>query len=188
MAIPKINENLYVGNTGKQLKDVKTLVAEITLTSPNGVMEITGLNIIRDGGIYDIIIEEFSNSSTGSGHYLQINGMGTGYNGRHRYVWHADYTQWINTKHTACLGFTNGWSMGTALFYTVGTLIFFNKDWLYFQSRGGATTGDGNGFVDVQCDTYVVNKYIQNVTSLRVICTDGDTMGVGSSMKIYKRV
>lgn len=201
MSAPKINKDLYIGDTGKTLNNIvnnvnslnssshsRELVKEVVLSSPSSIMEITGLDIIRDGGIYDIIVEEFSTTNTSSGHYLQLNGMGSGYNGRHRYIWDADYSQWVNTIHSVCLAFTNGWSMGTPIFYTVGTLIFFNKDWMYFQSRGGTTTYDENRFVDVQCDTYVVNKNISNITSLRVICTDGDKIGVGSRMRIYKRV
>lgn len=203
MASPKINKDLYIGDTGKTLNNVvsdvnslngsshsRELVKEIVLSSPSSIMEITGLDIIRDGGIYDIVVEEFSSRSSGSssGHYLQLNGMNSGYNGRHRYIWQSDYSQWVCTKHTACLAFANGWNIGTPLFYTVGTLIFFNHDWIYFQSRGGSTSYDGNKFVDVQCDTYVVNKNISNITSLRVICTDGDTIGQGSRIRVYKRV
>lgn len=189
-----INKDIYVGDTGKTLNNIsenshsRELVKEVILSSPSSIMEITDLDIVRDGGIYDIVVEEFSLTSTSSGHYLQLNSMVNGYNGRHHYIWNADYSKWVNNMHSSCLAFANGWSMGTPIFYTVGTLIFFNKDWIYFQSRGGTTTHDGNRFVDVQCDTYVVNKNISNITSLRVVCTDGDKIGAGSRIRVYKRV
>lgn len=163
------------------------LVAEVVLTQASQVMEITGLDIKRDGGVYDIVIAEWSSVGTGRGHYLQINGKGSGYSGRHRYVWSNNPSSWVLSNHSGCLAFTNGWSMGEPLFYTVGTLVYFNHDWIYFTSRGGTATNNNARYVDVQCDTQLHSQNIQNITSIRVVCTDSDYIGVGSYMKIYKR-
>lgn len=177
-----------------QLKDkdgpiypvTRNLVAQVVLTSHQNIMEITGLDIIKDGGIYDIEIAEYGTTSSSSGHYLQVNGITTGYSGSHNYTWDRG-SGWVVSTHTGCLAFANGWSMGTNLFYTSGTLQFFNKDWVGFDGVSFSANSDNSARVQVQQTTALALKNITNITSIRVIATSGGLIGSGSYMKIYKR-
>lgn len=190
----KLNDSKFwdsssISHNRKQLSNILStgeLVGEAVANGNVKELKVSGLDIKRDGYVYDIVVAEYSTAGTSRGHYLQLNDKGSGYSGRHRYVWSSSPSSWVLTTHSACLAFANGWSMGTPLFYTIGTLVYFNQDWLYFDSQGGTTTTGGN-YVDVHCNTYLVNQNQSNVTSIRIVCTDSDYIGNGSWIKVYRR-
>lgn len=164
-----------------------TLVAEYIVSSPISSITIDNLDIKRDGGVYDIVIMEFTPTTSSGGHLIRINGIIDGYWGRHFYYWNNITTPTVTT-HSGCLGFCNGWNQGSSLFFTTATLMYFNKDWIGFQAITNSNgTSSLDKYVTVWQNCQLLFKEVPNITSLQINANDG-LIGAGSIIKIYKRL
>ena len=170
----------------KLIPDKLNLVAEKTLETDSTEFEITGLDIIRDGGIYDIVIEEFSKIASSSGHVLTINDInpGTDYTSNNITAISGNTTSFM--AHNG-LCYVNGWNQGTKIFFVVGTIIMYNLDWISFTGTTtsiGITPDDG---VFVTAGSCIIGKSIPNITKLKIVSLDGSSIAAGSIIKVYKR-
>lgn len=163
------------------------LVKEYIVPSATNSVNITGLDIKRDGGVYDIVIMEFTPTNSSGGHVMRVNGITDGYYGRHFYYWNNIATPTV-TSHGGCLGFCNGWSQGTPLFFTTATLMYFNKDWVGFQALTNSNgVNSTDKYVTVWQNCQLLFKEVSNITSFQIVANDGQ-IGAGSIIKIYKRL
>lgn len=176
----KINENIEVGNTGKTLgyavdKHLE-LVAEVRATERTQKLELTNLNL--GFGEYKIFVDEYSDTTTSTGHFLTINEIRSGYS-----------TQCIHSAggnnldcfaHPYTLLLTNGWNAGAALFFTSADLHYFDQGWL-----GCEAITSGPSLLAIQSG-YLAYQNVTRINSIEIVTTDGDYIGAGSKIKLYK--
>lgn len=193
----------------------KILVAETVLPANSNTLEVNGLDIIRDGGIYDIIIAEFDTGIASSlEHVLRINDISSGYKNTHMgtgttfakkidgTTFDSEATTGTNmfysfySKNAQGLVWTNGFGGRTNVFYTIGTLIRYDSNWITFS---GSLTGHGSTDQNHLTGDYLISLWqtgalngqsVSNINSLKVVRTTAQTgqIGKGSYIKVYKRI
>lgn len=174
-------------NNDKVIYNSGALVAEYIAPEHVSSITINNLDIKRDGGIYDIIIMEYTPTTSSQGHFIRINGLTDGYYGKHYYEWNNSKSI-VCAEHGTTLGFCNGWNQSTSLFFTTATLMYFNKDWIGFQANTNCNlTGTSIQGISVLQNCQVLFKEVDNITSLTILGNDSQ-IGRGSVVRIYKRL
>lgn len=184
--------NTLEGNETNKAPSVATvnnalnnLVAEAVAETAVNSLTVSGLDIIKDGGIYDIVIADFSTSTSSGGHTLQCNGMESGYLGKHYYDW-KNSGSFTHSQHSHGFGYVNGWDVGTSLCFSHGVITYFNKDWIDGKIWMSSAMSTAN-WVDVYSRGTLYSQNVDNITSLTIKPHDGDLIGVGSYIRVYKR-
>ena len=177
-------------NQGKILNDKATkLVAEATLDVASNKLTVSGLDIIRDGGVYDIVIVESSATSSPGGHVLRVNDLTSGYHSSFIIASGAAQgaTNLFRKEYvTTGLCYTNGWSQSKRKFYVTGTLIYYDANWIGFNGQSYVGSDTDNDYVNLVNGGAVINQNVENITSLNITASDGQ-IAAGSWIKVYKR-
>ena len=140
------------------------LVKEVELTSASGNINIDGLDLASDGGIYEIYFQG-KNCSNASGIFMKINGTDSNSSVYQEYATSVNLTQRVNR-----IGRTNGGSSLILINISLTNDILVN-------TRG---TDSVYGFIG----NLFFNQ--SNVTSLQFYPEIG-TFGTGTKIRIYKK-
>ena len=178
-------------------RESTNLVAEAIAGTGSSILQVTGLDIVRDGGIYDLVIVDWDTSSSIAGHVLTFNGISANnkYNLSFTRFGSMDHGKgWEDYFNHTNLGlcYTNGWNSGSIIFYTVGTLIRYDNNWVGFngQTIGGNDYNSSNPhyIISNQGGIYKGTLEVPTITSLEITAQDqGCLIGRGSYIKVYKR-
>lgn len=148
------------------MADTSELVADYTSTEDTTLIEITGLDLLADGGVYDVVV-----SGRGSIAGLRINGISD-----EVYVG----TNSLTTKIDIGIGGDYG---GNAQFVIskVNDRIFVSGTYCY----------EGNLKSELQPSNFIEGAIVtDNVNSIQIFSNSGSSsyvIGAGFNIKIYKR-
>ena len=186
---------------GKILNDkIETgsrLIAEAVATDYTSELILSGLNL--EPGTYELVIAEWSDAGTSTGHVLRLNGATSGYQGIHMHpVNRSESTteSWRVAYHYNGLCYLNGWSVGVQLNYGIYTLHYFNQDWItvtgethLVQSPSTMTSGKNtNGKWNMIYQQGSYNGHTtRNITSLSITSLDSTKIGPDSYIRLYKK-
>ncbi len=165
------------------------LVAEATLDIASNKLTVSGLDIIRDGGVYDIVIAENATASSPGGHVLRVNDLTSGYHSSFIIASGAAQgaTNLFRKEYvTTGLCYTNGWNQTTRVWYATGTLIYYNANRIGFNGQSFDASGTDEDYVNLVNGGAVINQNVENITSLNITASDGQ-IAAGSWIKVYKR-
>ena len=179
------------------------LVGSITASANCTDLIVEGLDIKRDGWVYDIVVCEAASTNSTGGHLLMINNLRQGhYHNTHIYN-KTTFGQTPNTNltvfntGTSGFAFTNGFGMKTGLFYTMGTITYFlDQPSPGFMGPLGRSAGFTGQSVSINSETSIsiiqsgtVNYDLTNITSVGIYSPNpsNDLISSGSFIKVYKR-
>lgn len=172
-----INKALLEGIQTEMLEDSKQLVAEYTLEEDTAQIDIQGLDIVADGGVYDIVVAGHTNNSSQSIH-MRINEdeVGPYYYGTST----GSYTTNRSYIDTGCGGESNSYDgfSTTTLYCNGNNAILWHT---ISNSIGGSNEGKGSiKFGMIQTHS--------NITSLQFLeAYRNSNLVAGTTVKIYKR-
>lgn len=152
-----------------------TPIAEQELTSTSNELALTGLNL--EPGIYKLYVAEYSTTGTASGHFIGLNDVMDNYSGT--LIFNLGDTISLTNNVNKGISLTNGWAKDTLLVHTEATLFYFNKDWINMQA-----TMTTKGLTVIE-NGWCLSK-LTNINKIFIHCLDGDLIGKGSYMKLYK--
>jgi len=158
-----------VGNEGN-------LVAEVTVTSGTTSVKIDGLDLVADGGVYDIVITWQPVNTTADYAYLKLNTSTSGYAWIEKY-----YPSYAGEYNYNASNFRIGHS-GSYEAFSVLTLVKSNVSGsgVFFESINGSF-----GSAQYSMNFVGTNATISNVTSMTF--TMAQSFKTGTRIKIYKR-
>lgn len=170
-----INKALLEGIQTEMLEDSKQLVAEYTLEEDAAQIDIQGLDIVADGGVYDIVLAGHTKNSNQSIH-MRINEDETG---PYYYGTNASYTTNKTYVDTGCGDSTTYDGFATITLYCNGnnTILWH----IIVNSRSGSSGAGGS-------IKYGMLTTHSNITSLQFLEAYGNkNLAAGAKVKIYKR-
>ena len=176
----------------KKTKDLETkLVAQAMASDSNqNELVVDGLDIVKDGGVYEVVIAEYGAEISQAGHVLRINDEDNENAYSNRLYTHDESNLFSTAPVHNGLCYTNGWN-SDGLFYTTGKLIYFDNNWIGFigQSFYGVSENaqDQRSIKNmlVLQGGSVVFANVENITKLRIHSLDKN-IGEGSFIKVYK--
>lgn len=186
--LPSTNptSNTQAATKGYVDNQTNKLVGQAIANGTVEMLEVTGLDIERDGGVYDIVIAEYSPNGDSTGHSVQVNGILGGKYSLTLNEMLSDGTQRVVTTRRDGIALANGYGQGANLFFTTGVLTWFNKDWSSFHAMSTAANYTGDVKVSVQQFGSACGMDLTNITSIQVR-SNGTKIGNGSFIKVYKR-
>ena len=176
MALPEYEKRFNYEKRGRLVAEAKVLTSGITK------LEVTGLDIIRDGYVYDIEIAEFAPEPNGSGagHMLRINNLVEGYSST-EWGFMSSSQDFFTLPITLGLAYTNGWTSGNAVCFTSGTLNMYNGNWISFTGQTNLGSYDNTQRLNLIHFGNMSgrNEVETNINSLQIVSIDGKELGVG---------
>jgi len=181
MAVYKTDANknlIKVAGNFNPSYDVSQLVKEVTVTTATQSIIIENLDIIRDGGVYDFVLEGCNSTTQDSVVYIRFNGKD---NSRYFGSLMANNNSGLyggvdNSVSQARVGvFAQNPSLVTGTISFPMSCPLFNSTSFDVQSNMQVVTF-GGGYYDA----------LSNVTAIRF--NNQTTFAVGTKVKIYKRM
>ena len=165
----------------------RKLVAQATANGLSTSLTVTGLDIVRDENIYDIVI--------------QVHGTGTSIlviPGESKYktcFMLLTNDTFIHDEVENCLDYVTGWQKPTySMWLSTGTLVRFDSNWVQYNSIdscGG--TGAASSITSTNSAIVKITgggcygDSVTNITQLSLQSQDGNNIGAGSYIRVYKR-
>ena len=159
----------------------RKLVAQATADGLSTTLTVTGLDILRDGNVYDIIIQVYGTSRS----VLVIPGKSK-YKTCFMLLTNKTF---IYDEVNDCLDYVTGWQKPTySLWFSIGTLSRFDDNWIQYNSIDscGGTTSTNSAIVKITGGGCYGDS-VTNITQLSLQSQDGNNIGVGSYIRVYKR-
>lgn len=170
-----INKVLLENIQLEMLKDSKQLVAEYTLEEDTAQIDIQGLDIVADGGVYDIVLAGHTKDSSQSIH-MRINGDEVG---PYYYGTDASYTASSTYINTNCGESSSYDGFATITLYCNGNNTILWR--IIANSRKGNSSAGGSM-------RYGMITTHSNIISLQFLEAYGNkNLAAGMTVKIYKR-
>lgn len=159
----------------KLVVDTLIPIANVELESASSELSLTNLNL--EPGIYKLYVAEWSTTSTAAGHFIGLNDVTDNYSGT--LIFNLGDTLSMTNNVNKGIALTNGWAVGTPLVHTEITLFYFNKDWINVQA-----TMTTKGLTVIE-NCWCLTK-MNTINKISVMTIDGDLIGAGSYIKLYK--
>lgn len=198
----KINEDLIIGDAGLSINDLNNkvddldVVYEKTLTSASTSITISGLDIVKDGGAYEVIFIGAASDVCDAG--ITLNGVREGYSqSAFGYTYNNTTSSGDNagTVATGYRPYKQWWYYGIALNKGFTSIVRFN---LYLspllktsQSNCPYAEGIASSTQVGRSWNYVItmqqSKAFDNITSITVTSTSTATFSPGTRLIVRKK-
>lgn len=167
----KLNKELLEKIQVEMLKDSKQLVAEYTSTSDLAQIDITGLDMLIDGGVYDVVLISDNSSSSTYGLAMRVNGI-------EEAVYHNRSDSTSSTNVYSYIDTGNGTREVGVSFMTLA---------IFGEYVGVKITSINPNGSDVSSSSYTVYIETTNITSMTFYDRGNGNIKSGFNIKIYKR-